>query len=103
MNRSKPKPVQFPPPPGLEVQLIEIGGTEYAILSFPKQPSKALPQLTPAEQDVLSDLLRGAPTQRIAERRGTSPRTVSNQIARIFCAYGVSSRTELLSLCGARF
>ncbi|MFW6050714.1 MAG: response regulator transcription factor [Myxococcota bacterium] len=51
--------------------------------------------LTRAEQDVVAHLLEGASNAEIARRRGTSPRTVANQLACVFRKLGVSSRQEV--------
>jgi DNA-binding CsgD family transcriptional regulator len=52
--------------------------------------------LTPAEQAVLERLLAGESNVAIARRRGTSARTVANQVASIFKKIGVGSRRQLL-------
>ncbi len=89
----------IPAPEGLEVELVERDGAAYAVLRFPSRSTGATPRLTTAEREVLADLLQGLKTRDIANRRGTSPRTVSNQIAGIFRAYGVASRGELFARC----
>jgi DNA-binding NarL/FixJ family response regulator len=48
-----------------------------------------------AEQEVLTLLLRGYANRTIAETRGTSQRTVENQVRCIFRKLGVQSRAEL--------
>ena len=98
-NSEMTKDPMIPPPEGLEVEMIELDGQQYAVLRIPRQGAAPAPRLTRAEREVLGDLLRGLRTQQIAERRGTSPRTVSNQIASIFRAYGVASRGELFARC----
>jgi len=98
-NREPTREPVIGPPDGLEVEVFELDGQEYAVLKIPKQGTSPTPRLTRAEQEVLGDLLRGLKTQQIADRRGTSPRTVSNQIASIFRAYGVASRGELFARC----
>jgi len=40
-------------------------------------------------------VLEGQSTASVAQARGTSPRTIANQIATIFRKLGVSSRAEL--------
>jgi DNA-binding NarL/FixJ family response regulator len=98
-NRETTQVPMLGPPDGLEVEMIELDGQQYAVLKIPKRGAPPAPRLTRAEQEVLQDLLRGLKTQQIAARRGTSPRTVSNQIASIFRAYGVASRGELFARC----
>lgn len=51
--------------------------------------------LAEAEQEVCELVLRGQDNRAIAAKRGTSPRTVANQIASIFRKLGVHSRAEL--------
>jgi DNA-binding NarL/FixJ family response regulator len=85
----------LPAPGGLTLDAGETEGADGCVLlSFPLEPR--LPDnLTPAERDVVVGILAGLPTRRIAERRGVSPRTVSNQIAQIFGKLRVSSRLSL--------
>lgn len=54
-----------------------------------------LAALTESERDVLDDLLRGSTNRDIASRRGSSERTVANQIQSIFRKFEVRSRAEL--------
>jgi len=53
--------------------------------------------LTRAEQDVLAAIVRGDSHQQVAAMRGTTKRTVANQVASIFGKLGVSSRRELVA------
>ena len=53
------------------------------------------PRLTETERGIVSQVLRGETNAAIAKMRGTSPRTVANQIARVFKKLGVGSRAEL--------
>jgi DNA-binding CsgD family transcriptional regulator len=52
-------------------------------------------QLTGAELAVATALVEGASNQQIAIARGSSVRTVANQVASIFRKLGVRSRGEL--------
>jgi DNA-binding CsgD family transcriptional regulator len=54
--------------------------------------------LTLAESDVVALLSSGSSNREIAAHRGTSVRTVSNQLAAIFKKLGLSSRNELVEL-----
>ena len=54
-----------------------------------------LSALSPAEREVTARLLDGYDNERIARERGTSLRTVANQVASIFRKLGVSSRGSL--------
>lgn len=55
------------------------------------------PRLTDTERGIVSAILRGESNAAIAQARGTSPRTVANQIARMFKKLGVGSRAELVA------
>jgi DNA-binding CsgD family transcriptional regulator len=52
--------------------------------------------LTPVESEVATYILAGRSNAEIARLRGTSVRTVANQVANLFRKLGVSSRLELL-------
>lgn len=54
--------------------------------------------LTSAEQAVAEQIADGASNHQIAEQRGTSVRTVANQVAKIFRKLDVQSRAELVAL-----
>jgi DNA-binding NarL/FixJ family response regulator len=85
----------LPPPRGLEVAYLAWNDEERIILSFPIPLPTWPAMLTPSEQEVAALALDGATNAEIARRRGTSERTVVNQIAAIFRKTHVSSRTEL--------
>ncbi|MGD8310877.1 MAG: helix-turn-helix transcriptional regulator [Chromatiales bacterium] len=63
--------------------------------SYPRIPEHALQGLTPAERDVLAALLAGSTQADIAARRGSSERTIANQVQSIYRKLGVRSRNEL--------
>ena len=63
-------------------------------MSFPRDATAA-DELTPAERQVALAVLAGYSNAEIARTRGSSPRTVANQIASIFRKLGVRSRGEL--------
>jgi DNA-binding CsgD family transcriptional regulator len=61
------------------------------------------PQLTPREREVVEYACRGLQTRDIALCLGTSPKTVSNQLQRVFDKLGVSTRSELVArILGSR-
>jgi DNA-binding CsgD family transcriptional regulator len=72
---------------------VPLGGTGVVVLSF-EAPREPLP-LTSAERIVAMLAAEGLSTLAIASRRGTSLRTVSNQLASIYEKLGVQSRVEL--------
>ena len=55
--------------------------------------------LTPRERSVLLALLRGASEKESAVQLGLRPKYVHQVVARLYRAFSVSSRAELLSLC----
>lgn len=81
---------------------LRVGDEQIAIYGFPSDAPRegaAGPTLTEAELVVAAALVTGASADEIARARGTSPRTVANQIAAIHRKMGVDSRMSLLSLC----
>ncbi len=82
-------------PPGLQVFRMDIAGLVLALLVYEVPAEAQFPPLTAAEHAVLSSILDGLTNAQIAARRGTSPRTVANQVATLFRKLGVRSRSEL--------
>lgn len=70
-------------------------GRERLLVFSEDRPQVSGVDLTAAEQDVADRLLAGQPNALIALHRGTSLRTVGNQVASVFRKAGVSSRVEL--------
>lgn len=69
---------------------------DWLVLSF-EPPKVEMPaSLTPAERDVVRGVLAEESNAAIAARRGTSARTVANQLASLFRKLGVGSRAELV-------
>jgi DNA-binding NarL/FixJ family response regulator len=69
-------------------------GQELFVLSQPLQPEPA-GTLTPAQLDVARAIVRGASNAEIARMRGTSVRTVANQVASILVRLGATSRAQI--------
>ena len=84
-------------PGGLRTRLVEasVQGERLLVGSHPAVDERQLERLTPAEREVADALLAGSTSAHVAEQRGTSERTVANQIASIFDKLGVASRVEL--------
>jgi len=59
-------------------------------------PARPLASVTPAEDQVLQQLLQGLNNRSIAAALVLSPRTVENHIARLLAKTGCQSRTQLL-------
>jgi DNA-binding CsgD family transcriptional regulator len=66
-----------------------------AVLMAFDAPVDAAHALSDAEREVALAVVSGATNAEIATRRGTSPRTVANLVARAFRKLGVGSRREL--------
>ena len=60
-------------------------------------PSDSEQSLTPAERRVLAFLIGGLAEKAIAAKLSVSRHTVHNHVKRIYVAYGVNSRSELLA------
>lgn len=72
-----------------------VGGVVLEVLSD-AAPSLDDLGLSEVEREVARLVVAGATTAEIAERRGTSPRTVEKQIAACLRRLGVRSRAELI-------
>ena len=80
------------------VTSFEIEGEELAVVSFPVDVTPPTAHLTPSEWEIVDLIRDGHSNREIAKSRGTSSRTVANQIAGLFKKLGVSSRSELVSV-----
>jgi DNA-binding CsgD family transcriptional regulator len=98
-KRDVPQAVVDPKPPrGLDGVRFEAVAGEMAVLSFPIDAREgALVSLTNAEHEVVLAVERGESNAEIARARGTSTRTVANQLASVFKKLGVASRAELVA------
>jgi DNA-binding NarL/FixJ family response regulator len=85
---------------GLKNALFEpIGGVPGMELAITRlTPAATSPGLSDAERAVVTGILGGKRIAAIARERGTSPRTVSNQLASVYKKLGVSSRREVIAL-----
>ena len=59
-------------------------------------PARSFASVTPAEDQVLQQLLQGLNNRSIATALVLSPRTVENHISRLLAKTGCQSRTQLL-------
>jgi DNA-binding CsgD family transcriptional regulator len=89
------------PPSGLRAYRFLFKEDQYLVLSFPVAAASLPEQLTDAERVVLREVLAGKSNAEIAHARGTSPRTVANQISSLYRKLGVASRAELAARFGA--
>jgi DNA-binding NarL/FixJ family response regulator len=91
------------PPPGLRVFRSRVRDTEYAVLIIPKRArNDARVELTRAEREVYEMVISGLSNEAIGARRGTSMRTVANQLQSIYVKLGISSRIELAAGASGR-
>jgi DNA-binding NarL/FixJ family response regulator len=72
------------------------GGSMRRVVSICRPDLELDRVVPPAELAVVRCLIEGAPYEEIAKRRGTSTRTVANQITAVFRRMKVSGRSELL-------
>jgi DNA-binding NarL/FixJ family response regulator len=90
------------PPAGLLGARIHLEGKELAVLAFPMRAPRFPAAFSAAEREVALALVEGRSNAEIAAARGTSVRTVANQIVAIYRKLGVHSRPELIvALSGA--
>jgi DNA-binding NarL/FixJ family response regulator len=87
-------------PFGLRASRVNIEGEELAVFSFPLPPPALPNSLSDAEHDVAIAVLEGLSNAEIAAARGTSTRTVANQVASLLRKLGVRSRTEAAAALG---
>lgn len=89
------------PPKDLQVHSFVVGSDEYLLIDFPLhkglESTEINEGLTPGEREVIELVLQGQSNSDIARMRGTSFRTVANQIASIYRKVGVKSRRELFA------
>ncbi len=98
---SRAELVAFFAPGGVRARLraFEMAGADLAVSAFPDLDGVLAP-LSESERDVVLRLLAGHTNRAIGRARGTSERTVANQLASAYARLGVSSRSELAALCG---
>ena len=91
---SRAEVASFFAPNGVRRKLAEVSlaGESLMVGAYPLVDASAARVLTHAEQAVLALLLAGSTNSDIAQRRGTSLRTVANQVQSIFKKFDVSSR-----------
>jgi DNA-binding NarL/FixJ family response regulator len=85
----------FSAPRGIRAERAAHRGKPAVRVSFPVPKVNWSESLTSAEKDVAGDILAGLPNVAIGRKRGSSVRTVVNQVASIFKKVGAHSRLEL--------
>lgn len=83
------------PPPGIETYVMPFGDEELLVVRLPLAVPSVPKVLSTAESEVAALAVAGLSNAEIAKRRGTSTRTVANQMAAIFKKVGAGSRAEL--------
>lgn len=78
------------------LQQFQEDGQETRIVDIPRPEQSLDGIVSTAEIDVVSQLVEGWPHANIASRRGTSRRTIANQVSAVFQRLLVSGRNELL-------
>jgi DNA-binding NarL/FixJ family response regulator len=78
---------------GIRSFRFEHDGEELFVVSSPVEGSGPAP-LTRAELEIVRAIVRGATNAEIAQMRGTSARTVANQVASILRRVGAESRVQ---------
>lgn len=73
-----------------------VGETAYIVLSVPFLRRSLPDGLTETESRIAEMLVRGLSNKDIAAERGTSERTVANQVRAVFAKCDVTSRSELI-------
>ena len=92
MSRGK----RMAPPPNLVAERID---EELVVFSWDvAEPPPA--ELTSAERDVLTRVVRGESNSAIATSRKTSVRTIANQVASLLRKTGAASRFDLIRRYG---
>ncbi len=80
----------------------QLGGAEFVVASRDLVAPLARYPLTPAEQAVCRLVLDGHSNEEIARERGTSKRTVANQLQSVYIKVGVRGRRELAAALATR-
>lgn len=78
------------------LSFVQRGAEQLRIVAMPRPDRRLTPTLPPAERAVVRALVEGQCYAEIGEQRGTSTRTIANQITAVFRRMRVSGRNELL-------
>lgn len=74
-----------------------IGGVEAPVAVVAADAPELPGSFTESEREVARLLLQGPSNREIASARGTTPRTIANQLASMYAKMGVNSREELVA------
>lgn len=97
--RSRVELVGFFARDGLRRRLVEVtlAGERLLVGAYPLVDADCLAALSDCERDVVAHLAAGATNAGIASIRGSSERTIANQLQSAFRKLGVRSRAELVA------
>jgi DNA-binding CsgD family transcriptional regulator len=92
---------RIPAPSGLQARRLRLDLGEVLVLRYPVTAPREFKDevLTRAELAIVELALGGASNRQIAELRGTSTRTVANQLSTVFKKLRITSRPELFLRC----
>ena len=85
----------------LEMKAVQIDDETIYLVSWPIDEELDEPLPAPCEA-VLRGMLSGESNAAIVKERGTSPRTIANQVAALLRQFQVSSRHELVAALARR-
>lgn len=89
---------RVPVPPGMVAYELDVAGEQ--IVLFVWQSEESSQPLASGEREVLQLVLEGHSNAEIGAARGTSARTVANQVASLLRKLGARSRFELIGRSG---
>jgi DNA-binding NarL/FixJ family response regulator len=78
------------------ISFVNLHGEQLRVVAMPRPDRRLAEILPPAELAAVQSLIEGRSYAEIARARGTSTRTIANQITAVFRRMGVSGRSELL-------
>jgi DNA-binding CsgD family transcriptional regulator len=86
-------------PHSITAHELSIEGEAYAVLEIALRELEPPSGLTAAEQQVVCLVIQGKSNSEIAVERGTSIRTVANQLRSVYAKLKISGRAQLLRVC----
>lgn len=79
----------------VRIAQLTLDDDRFVLVSYPLPRWQLPDELTRAEREVVQAVLEGASRSEVAQRRGTSSRTIANLLANAFRKLGVQSKMEL--------
>lgn len=93
--KDREEPASSPPFVAARVVSMRVGESQFAVVSVPLDDPSGLSSLTPVEREVATLAASGLSNAAIGQCRGTSERTIANQMASILRKLRIGSRYEL--------